>query len=80
MNRIMCELLRVAEHKRQSDGTKYYSITILIENKTTVLFFNNQELFENLNKLERLSDVCLLGELKIKDDHSFIFVPQNFEM
>ncbi len=79
MNRIMCELLRVAEHKR-SDGTKYFSCTILVENKTVVLFFNKQDLFESLSKLDRLAEICLVGEFKIKDDHSFFFVPQGFEV
>lgn len=80
MNRILCELLRVAEHKRQNDNTKYYSITILIENKTTVLFFNDSDLYDSLVKLDRLSDIYLIGEFKIKDDRSFIFTPQSFEM
>lgn len=80
MNRIMCELLEVAEHKRKSDGNKYYSIRILIEDRVAVLFHRDEELFKNLCKLDRLSDICLLGEFKIKDEHTFIFTPQSFEM
>ncbi len=80
MNRIMCELLGVAEHKRRTDSTKYYSASILIEKRVVTLFYNDEELFKNLSKVDRLSDICLLGEFKIKDEHTFIFIPQTFEM
>lgn len=80
MNRIVCELLSVGEHKRQSDGKRYFSVRILVENKVVVLFFNDEGLYNNLSKLDRLSDICLLGDFKVKDDHSFLFVPSSFEM
>lgn len=80
MNRIVCEFLGVAEHKRQSDNSKYYSVRFLYEDKVSVCFFRDEDLYNSLSKLDRLSDICLMGEFKIKDGTSFIFVPQNFEM
>lgn len=80
MNRLMCELLCVSEHKRRTDGSKYYSANILIEKRVVTLFYNDEELYDNLSKLDRLSDICLFGEFRIKDEHTFIFTPQSFEM
>lgn len=80
MNRIVCELLGVSQHKRKSDSSIYYSASVLIEKRVVTLFYNDEELFKNLSKLDRLSDICLLGDFKIRDEHTFIFIPQSFEM
>lgn len=80
MNGLMCELLKVAEHKRKNDGSKYYSVTVLIEYKVTVLFFNDTDLYEKLSKLERQTAIQLYGDLRIRDEYSFTFTPKDFEM
>lgn len=80
MNSIMCELLGVSEHTRKSDNSKYYSIRVILDNRISVMFFKEKELFDNLSKLERLAPINLFGDLRIKDDTSFIFYPKNFEI
>lgn len=80
MNKILCELLGVSKHKRKSDNKDYYSVRVLMDNRVIVMFFHSEDLFNNLSKLERLTDICLLGELKIRDESSFLFVPESFEL
>ena len=80
MNRILCELLRVNKHNRKTDNSEYYSVTVLIENRVSVMFFKDAALFNELSKFDRLADICLIGDIKVKDDTSFLFVPQSVEI
>lgn len=80
MNKVLCELLGTSKHVRKSDDKVYYSVRVLIENRVTVMFYYNDELYTELSKYERLSDICLLGELRVKDETSFSFVPQSVEV
>ncbi len=80
MNSILCEFLKVSEHKRQKDGSRYYSVHILLEYRVVILFFSNIDLYEKLQKIEKGTAIQLHGNLKARDEYSFSFVPEAFEM
>lgn len=44
------------------------------------MFYTDKELFDKLSKLERLTVVHLFGDLSVKDENSFSFVPKSFEI
>lgn len=80
MNSLLCEFLKVDKHRRQYDGSTYYSVKVLCEDKPVLCFFNKAELYESLSKIDRMSAIQLIGQYRLKDDRTFVFVPESFEM
>ena len=80
MNSVIGQVLGCSKYNRKTDNKECYTIRLLCENRVIVMFYNDKSLYDSLSKLDRLSDIQLFGDLIIKDESSFRFVPKSFEM
>lgn len=79
MNNVLyCEFLEVKEYTRQQDGSKYFSLRVLVGNSTFTMYFNKRELYDSLRKVDRMSPIFVDYALKIKNDGTPSIVPQDF--
>lgn len=80
MNSIIGEILGCGSYISKRDGKNIYTIRMICNNKVIVMFYTDKELFDKLSKLERLTVVHLFGDLSVKDENSFSFIPKSFEI
>ena len=78
---IIGQILEVKENRSISDGKVYYSLKFLLtDNKVSVMFFKEKELFDSLSKVDRLSAIELNCDLSFKDEYTFRCLPKAFKM
>lgn len=80
MNSIIGELLGVSSYISKRDGKNIYTIRMVVNDRVVVMFYNDKELYDKLSSLERMTVVHLFGDLRVKDENSFSFVPKSFEI
>lgn len=80
VNYILCQVLSTGIAKNTRTGNPYYILKILYCDISTSLFFNDKELYEKLQRLERLSEIQLYVDIKPKLDGSFSLTPTGFDM
>lgn len=78
---IIGQILSVDKNFRKTDGAAYYTLKFLLtDNKISIMFFTNAELYESLSKVDRLSDLELICNIKYFDERSFRLIPESFNM
>lgn len=81
MCKIIGQLLSVEKGNRKTDGQVYYVVKFLLtDNKVSVMFFNDVELYDSISKVDRLSELELICDIRYFDEKSFRLTPKSFEM
>ena len=81
MCKIIGQILSVEKGTRKTDGQIYYVIKFLLtDNKVSTMFFNDSDLYERLLKVDRLSDLEIICDIKYFDERTFRLIPKSFEM
>ena len=81
MCKIIGQLLSVEKGTRKTDGQVYYAVKFLLtDNKVAVMFFNDTELYDSLSKVDRLSELELICDIRYYDERTFRLIPKSFEM
>ncbi len=74
-NSLLCEFRKV-EQKTSEDKTIYYILKILLEDRSTDVFFkDNEELYNELKQIPRSTDIQLFYDLYLKRDGSWGIKP-----